>query len=231
MRRLNVLSLTAGLMIGMAFALHWPLRAQPEPGGSSKASSGSPASIQDALLRPYDFRFARPTTLAEVAARLSQDLGGPVVLDLAALDRLEVKPQDTVQLDLRGVRLKTGLKLLLDQRSLTYRIVAEDNLMILTDREGSDDPVERLGQVVRELHRDVHDVQDGVDELRDLLSDPSEEGARLRKPTIIEELPEHPSAKPDKEEPAPPRSREADPELEAKPKLPKVPAGHPRRRA
>ena len=59
-----------------------------------------------------------------------------MVLDLAALDRKSAKPDDTVQLELDGVRLKTGLKLLLDQVGLTFRVVAEDNLMIITDQEG-----------------------------------------------------------------------------------------------
>ena len=37
------------------------------------------------------------------------------MLDLAALDRQGVEPDEAVQLELEGVRLKTGLKLLLDQ--------------------------------------------------------------------------------------------------------------------
>ena len=45
-----------------------------------------------------------------------------MVVDLAAIERLDLKPEDTVKLELKGVRLKTGLKLLLDQVGLTYHL-------------------------------------------------------------------------------------------------------------
>jgi hypothetical protein len=217
MSRLNVLLVLVGLLLGAVVATHLPLRAQGGGQASDDRTSGGPrpaaVSVQDALLLPYHFRFAQPTPLAEVAQRLGQDLALPVVLDLAALERMEVKPDDTVRLDLKGVRLKTGLKLLLDQAGLTYRVVPEDNLLILTDKEGSDDPLERLSAEVREVHRDVHDLQDAVDDLQDLLGVGSGEEGRVRKPTIIEEMPEH--AEPKAEEgaaPAPaPRAPEANP--------------------
>ena len=141
-------------------------------------------------MRPFRFSFDRPTSLAEVCLRLKQTLGVPVVLDLAALGRQDVDPDDTVQLELDGVRLKTGLKLLLDQVGLTYHVVPEDNLLIITDREGSEDPLDRIWTELRTLHRDLHDVQDAVDELTDSLYGDQVEGARVRKPTIIEEKPE-----------------------------------------
>ena len=135
MRRLNVLFLVAGLARRAGRGEPAPLacpggRETGRRPGRSQASRGCGAgegahgpSIQDALLRPYHFRFGRPATLTEVAQRLSQDLGSPVVLDLAALERQELKPEDTVKLELAGVRLKTGLKLLLDQVRLTVRVV------------------------------------------------------------------------------------------------------------
>ncbi len=150
---------------------------------------GAP-SAQDVLLRPFRFSFARPTSLAEVCIRLKESLGVPVVLDVAALDRQDVDPQDTVQLELDGVRLKTGLKLLLDQVGLTVHVVPEDNLLIITDREGSDDPLDRIWSELRTLHRDLHDVQDAVDDLADALDAGPGEGPRMRKPTIIEEKPD-----------------------------------------
>ena len=119
-----------------------------------------------------------------------------MVLDLAALDRKSVEPGDTVQLELDGVRLKTGLKLLLDQVGLTYRVVAEDNLMIITDQEGSEDPADRIWAELRALHRDLHAVQDAVDDLGDYLGVQGGEGPRVRKPTIIEEMPENVGEKP-----------------------------------
>ncbi len=98
---------------------------QPVPRTVTAAASTVP--LQEALLRTYRFPFARPTSLEKVCAHLKDTLNGAVVLDLAALDRKSVEPESTVQLELEGVRLKTGLKLLLDQVGLTYHIVAEDN--------------------------------------------------------------------------------------------------------
>jgi len=166
-------------------------RARDASRGSTKA-----ATLQDALLRPYRFPFTRPTPLEQVCAHLRQTLNAPVVLDLAALDRQNVEPQDSVQLELEGVRLKTGLKLLLDQLGLTYRVVAEDNLMIITDTAGSEDPNDRIVSELRALHRDLHELQDAVDELRDYLGDEAGKGPRVRKPTIIEEMPEDGAGKP-----------------------------------
>jgi len=200
MTRQGLLLLLGGVIVGVIAATHLPLRAQGDGKPQAEPTArGSPAraSVQEALLKPYDFRFARPTPLSEVAQRLGGELGAPVVLDLAALDRLEIKPDETVTLELKGVRLKTGLKLLLDQVSLTYRVVAEDNLLVLTDKEGSEDPVEKMSAEVHELHRDIHDLQDAVDELRDASGLLTAEGARVRKPTIIEEVPDNAEAKPE----------------------------------
>ena len=71
---------------------------------------------------------------------------------------------------------------------LTYRIVPEDNLIIITDLEGADDPMDRILSELQALHRDLHAVQDDVDGP----SSPGRRGAgrrRVRKPTIIEEVP------------------------------------------
>jgi hypothetical protein len=154
------------------------------------ATPPASGSIQDVLLRPFHFPFNRPTTLTQVCLQLKQTLGVPVVLDLAALERQDVDADDTVQLELDGVRLKTGLKLLLDQVGLTYHVVPEDNLLIITDREGSEDPLDRIWTELRNLHRDIHEVQDVVDELSESLSKDTDEGPRVRKPTIIEEKPD-----------------------------------------
>jgi len=167
-----------------------------EPGENASRGSTTAVTLQDALLRPYRFPFSRPTPLEQVCTHLRQTLKAPVVLDLAALDRQNVRPQDAVQLDLDGVRLKTGLKLLLDQLGLTYRIVAEDNLMIITDVVGSEDPNDRIVAELRALHRDLHALQDAVDELREFLGEEAGEGPRVRKPTIIEEMPENGGERP-----------------------------------
>jgi hypothetical protein len=159
-----------------------------EPGPTDAATADS-ISVQDAMQRPFSFPFAEPTTLADVGEYLHRTLKAPVVLDLAALDRQDVRPEDTVQLQLEGVRLKTGLKLLLDQVGLTFHIIPEDNLLILTDTEGTTDPIDHVLTEVKALHRDVHELQDLVDDLRRSLGLDGEGGAMMRKPTIIEELP------------------------------------------
>jgi hypothetical protein len=158
--------------------------------------SASAPSLQDALLRPYRFPFARPTPLQQVCVHLQQTLKAGVVLDKAALERQNVKPEDPLQLELEGVRLKTGLKLLFDQLGLSYRIIPEDNLMIVTDRDGSDEPTDRIWSELKALHRDLHDLQDAVDELRDSLGDQEGDGPQVRNPTIIEEMPENAPDKP-----------------------------------
>jgi hypothetical protein len=195
------------MIVGLVGATHLSLRAQGQGRPEDRTNPGpltvpetpkeiAAGSISDALVKPYHFRFGRPASLTDVARRLSADLGAPVVLDLAALGRLDLKPEDTVKLELQGVRLKTGLKLLLDQVGLTYRFVPEDNLLILTDKEGSEDPIDRVMAELHELHRDVHDIQDSLDEVRDLAGLQGGEGARVRKPTIIEEVPEGQDAHP-----------------------------------
>lgn len=205
--------LLVGFVLGLAVSGRLVIHAQDRPGGAARGSGADVvieptrpkpkagdapaagragelrASVQDVLLRPFHFDFDRATPLSEVCLRLKRSLGISVVLDLAALERQEIEPEDTVQLELDGVRLKTGLKLLLDQVKLTYRVVPEDNLLIITDKEGSDDPLDRIWSELRTLHRELHDVQDAVDELTDSIL-VEEEGPRMRKPTIIEERPE-----------------------------------------
>jgi hypothetical protein len=157
---------------------------------------GPTVSVQDAMLRPFVMPFGEPTSLEEVCRHLRQSLGEPVVLDLAALGRHKVTPLDKVQLDLKGVRLKTGLKLMLDQVGLTYRVVPEDNLLIVTDAEGSEDRLDRVFDELEAVHRDLHTLQDALDEVRATLGI-GEGDPTMRQPTIIEELPTRPEEKPE----------------------------------
>ena len=200
------------LVISLA---RWPLAAQDGPAAEAKADvrkadvpksveapEGGP-TVERALLRPFDFDFDEPTPLDEVARRLADDLGIRVVLDRAALVRMDVDTDQPVQLELEGVRLKTGLKLLLDQVGLAYRVVPEDNLLILTDPEEADEPIDRVLAELKSLHREVHDLQDAVDDVLSSL-DFEAEGPLMRKPTIIEEMPGKP-VDPPAEKPA--RSR------------------------
>ncbi|HEV3166774.1 MAG TPA: hypothetical protein VGZ22_22295 [Isosphaeraceae bacterium] len=182
----------AGVIAGVAIlfgSAWWTLRAQDDRGtpkehspsrrGISAAPGPAPVasskirernaslSVQDALVRPCDLPFGRETTLAEFALQLGRMLDAPVVLDQGALARQHLTEDDTVQLELNGVRLKTGLKLLLGQVGLTYQVVPEDNLLVITDPQEAD---ERYGQILDELkslHRDVHMLQDLIEELLD----------------------------------------------------------------
>ncbi len=191
--------------------IHEELTRPPHSSGADNRSTDRPGAgsastvptVHDVLVRPYPFPFSRPTSIARVCAHLKETLKVPVVLDLAALGRQDVKPEDTVQLELDGVRLKTGLKLLLDQLGLTYHVVTDDNLLVITDRDGSEDPLDRVWSELHALHRDLHDVQDAVDEMTDVLAGVNGEGPRVRKPTIIEEMPENdpPQAEDAREQP------------------------------
>ncbi len=166
-----------------------------EPSHAAAAS----VSVVEALERPFVLPFGEPTRLDEVCRHLGRILRAPVVLDRAALDRQQLRPDDEVQLELEGVRLKTGLKLLLDQVGLSYRVIPEDNLLIVTDSEGSDDPLHRVLAELKALHRDVHNLQQDLDDLHALL-DVDEEGPKMRKPTIIEEMPEAPETRENEKE-------------------------------
>ncbi|MFO0909761.1 MAG: hypothetical protein U0794_15670 [Isosphaeraceae bacterium] len=136
-----------------------------------------------------------------MARHLARSLGRPVVLDKAGMDRLDVRSDDTVQLVLDGARLKTGLRLLLDQLDMTYRVETEDNLLILTDSVGSQEPTDRILAELESLHHDVHALQDVVEDLRAAMGLDPEEGARMRKPTIIEEVPGGVAPKPEEHPP------------------------------
>jgi hypothetical protein len=215
---LVLLLVAAGLLISARFTLRAQERGglapadranrhpdySPQPTGGTGTAK---VSVQDALQRPFSFPFATPTSLSEVCQHLRETLKAPVVLDLAALERRELKPDDPVQLQLEGVRLKTGLKLLLDQLGLTYQVVPEDNLLIVTDTQGTSDPIDRVLSEVKALHRDVHDLQDAVDDILWSLGLDDAGGPKMRKPTIIEELPVE-KAPAEKVEPAPPEGAE-----------------------
>lgn len=145
-----------------------------EPQAAERAADDPAAtavSMTDALLRPLDLPFKEPTTLADVQKYLAGSLGAPVVLDIAAMDRLDLDSEDTVQLELKGVRLKTGLKLLLDQVGMTWRVVAEDNLLILTDPTEAGEPLDRALHQLKAIHDEMHDLRDAIDDLRDLVEE------------------------------------------------------------
>lgn len=184
-------------------AVAWlaPTRAQDRPARGTAPPAVAASTVQEALIRPVDFRFDGPTPLREVAAYLRRTLGIRVVIDRAALGRLEIDQDAPVQLELEGARLKTALKLLLDQLEMTYAVEPEDNLLILTDRQGSTDPVDQLASELKVVHQEIHDLQDAVDAIGETLG-VGLEGPMIQNPTIIEEKPAAPG-----EEPAEPPAR------------------------
>jgi hypothetical protein len=180
------LALASAAIGGLWFASHGSTRAQGGPAVADK-----PVHVADAMLQPLRLPFGEGKTLEEVAAHLRKELKANVVLDVAALDRHDLKPTSKVRLDLEGVRLKTGLKLLLDQVGLTYRVVPEDNLLLITDKKETQDPIDLVLEEIKALHRDVHSLQDDIRDLRNLMELPiaEEPGPKMRNPTIIEEVP------------------------------------------
>ena len=188
--RISIGLILAAALFGTA---GWSLRAQvparsKTPGNRSSAAAldpgrgpaeGGRTSVQEAMLRPFPIPFRDETSLGAVVDHLASALDAPVVLDRGALDRLGLTEDDTVRLALDGVRLKTGLQVLLDQVGLTYRVVPEDNLLILTDAAESDDRHAAILDELRSLHRDVHDLQDAVDELLGPEGDWGDDGAFL----------------------------------------------------
>jgi hypothetical protein len=162
--------------VGLAASARLTLWAQDrdEPAGRPAADAAArivAISAQDALLRPFDFPFAEPTSLLDACSAIGRALNIAVALDRAALDRQDVTDDDAVKLDLKNVRLKVGLKLLLDPLHLTFRVVPEDNLLIITDAEGSEDPALQSLAELKALHREMHDLQDAVDDLRALVEE------------------------------------------------------------
>jgi hypothetical protein len=185
------LAMTAATLGGFWLATYGPSHAQ------EGQPPRNPGHIADAMLQPLRLPFNEGKSLEEVAAYLRKELKANVILDLAALDRHQLKSTNHVRIDLDGVRLKTGLKLLLDQVGLTTRVIPEDNLLIITDKSEADEPIDRLMEEVRAVHREMHALQDDVREIRDILTAPVEEeaGVKARNPTIIEEMPAEDKAK------------------------------------
>lgn len=208
MRSRQAITVLIALGVVSFASVRWGLQADDNP-AVAPAGSKPPAhferapdesapavSVADSLQRPITLPFAQPTSLTDVTKHLGRVLNAPVALDLAALKRLDITPAETVQLELKNVRLKTALRLLLDQVRMTYRVEPEDNLLILTDARGSDEPLDRVFSELKSLHRDVHELQDSLDDLRSDLGLDEEGGVKMRKPTIIEELPVAPETKP-----------------------------------
>lgn len=156
--------------------------------GEDEREAADPVSLSATLERRSSFPFGKETTLSAVVAHLRRDLNAQVVLDVGALKRLKIEEKTPVQLELKDVKRSTGLRLLLEQVGLTFRVEEDDNLLIITDRQGAADPLDRIEARLDDLHRDVHAIQDAVEEVYQTLA-PEAEGPVLRSPTLIEEMP------------------------------------------
>lgn len=131
-----------------------------------KADPIGSTSLVEAMLKPSDLPFQEPTTLAHAAEHLRRLLGAPVVIDPAALDRKDLTTESTVRLDrLKGVRLKTALRLLLEPVGLVARVFPEDHLLLITDPEGSEDPNDRILAELKAIHRELHQMQTDLDDV------------------------------------------------------------------
>ena len=147
-------------------------------------------TVEVALVSPLSLPFAEGVSLEDLAKYLSTAVKAPVVLDLAALKRLEISPESVVKLNVEGIRLKTGLKLLLDQVEMSYRVVPEDNLLILTDAEGAEDSSSRILAELKTIRQDIAGLKTTLDTLNVQFVPVDEEAPAIRKPTIIEEMPD-----------------------------------------
>lgn len=177
-----------GVVIGSGL---WAARGQDGPPSPRTGAAPKAGALpwSEGLDRTIELPFREPTTLSRIAAHLEKTIGSPVVLDAGAIKRRGLTEDTAVAVALDQARVKTALRLLLSPLELTYRLEREDNLLIITDAEGAEDISNRILETVRELHRDVHDVQDAVGRIEDALA-PIEEGPEMRRPTIIEPLPE-----------------------------------------
>ncbi|MFO0956364.1 MAG: hypothetical protein U0800_02725 [Isosphaeraceae bacterium] len=167
----------------------WALNAQTHTGTGESTTSGfgTGSKLEELLERKLSVPFREEAPLSEVAAHLARELKVRVVLDPAAMARLDVLPGSLIRLDLEGaIRLRTALPLLLDQLGMTYRFVDEDDLLVLTDAKGLGDPFRQVMEELRDLHRDVHDLQDAVEEIYGILDEP-EEVPKAHHPKIVKE--------------------------------------------
>jgi hypothetical protein len=199
-KKIGIACAVAATVLAGLVAGRWPAIAQTVSGGAGNASgiapqpqapgdrAAKPVSVSVALGRPFAFPFRKDTTLEAVADHLRRALDAPVVLDVAALNRLGIGPDASVRLELSGVRLETGLKLLLDQVGMAYRVIPEDNLLLLTDHPDGDDNARQAVAELKVLHREIHDLRDAMEDMLDIIA-PEEKGPTTKKPTIIEELP------------------------------------------
>jgi len=107
----------------------------------------SRAKIEAALSVVIDMDFF-DEPLTGVAELISKEFGFPVVLDENGMDLNGVTPDDTITLKISGVRLRTALDLLFQQKDLTY--ILQDDVYVITSLEAAGEKLEtRVYDVTR----------------------------------------------------------------------------------
>lgn len=115
----------------------------PDIEGGSRASD---ARIAHALGKPVPMSFPDPTPLSEVLDHVKQATATPtypgitIYLDPVGLQEAEQSPSATVSIDLRGIPLKTTLRLCLKQLGLAY--IVKDGVLRVTSEDDMERPLE-----------------------------------------------------------------------------------------
>jgi hypothetical protein len=105
----------------------------------SAGSAAANARILDALEQPVAMTFPDPTPLQDVLRYITTATGTPdypgipIYLDPIGLQEAEATPAATVTIDLRGIPLKTTLRLCLKQYGLVY--IVKDGLLRVTSED------------------------------------------------------------------------------------------------
>ena len=133
------------------------MRVDPDIGDVGSWSSGR---IVHVLEQPVPVTFPVPTPLSDVlnyvrlATATSTYSGIPIYVDPIGLQEAEQSPSSTVSIDLRGIPLKTTLRLCLNQRGLDY-IVRQGFLMVTSADDVTPPPEEDIFWLAATQHPEM----------------------------------------------------------------------------
>jgi hypothetical protein len=105
--------------------------------GSEKTAAASPGEtpeerIEKALSRPIDLTI-KDQPLKDVIVLIQEMAKVPVLLEVKKLEEAAINTETPVSFDVKGISLKSGLRLMLGQLGLTY--VIEDEVVQITTPE------------------------------------------------------------------------------------------------
>jgi hypothetical protein len=116
-----------------------------EDSGPIEATDDRSRRIGDELAKPLPMNFRTETPLTDVVDYIRKATSGPafpegipIYVDPIGLQDADKTMADTVKINLQGVPLRTSLRLLLNQISLTYAV--RDGLLVITSTESNDEP-------------------------------------------------------------------------------------------